>query len=104
MARRRILVGDATPIVRGYPAAIVSNGIVFASGVRGNFSDASRGIQDIPEALRADWNNFGIGESTEREVAVDSWCLHVNLERVLRAAGTDMSQILRRHKIGRAHV
>lgn len=97
MARRRISVGDVTPIVRGYPAAIVSNGIVFVSGVRGDFSDAARGIQKIPEPLRADWNNFDIAESTEREVAVDSWFVHVNLERVLRAAGADMSQILRRH-------
>ncbi len=97
MARRRITVANVTPIVRGYPAAIVSNGIVFLSGVRGDFCDAAQGIQQMPESLRANWNTFDIAECTEREVAVDSWSVHANLDQVLRAAGSDMTQILRRH-------
>ena len=97
MARRRIDVADVTPVVRGYPAAIVSNGIAFVSGVRGGFYDTNRGMAEIPEALRANWRDFDIAHSTEGEVAVDSWFVHANLDRVLRAAGTDVSQILRRH-------
>ena len=97
MARRRIDVENVTPIVRGYPAAIVSNGIVFASGVRGGFCDLAEGLQRIPAALRANWTDFDIASSTEGEVAVDSWIVHANLDQVLRAAGTDVSQILRRH-------
>ena len=97
MARRSIIVEDVTPIVRGYPAAIVANGIAFVSGVRGCFGDAAQAMAQIPETLRKNWDKFGIAAAAEREVAIDSWFVHANLDRVLRAAGTDVSQVLRRH-------
>lgn len=97
MSRRSVIVEEVTPIVRGYPAAIVSHGIAFVSGVRGCYADPEHAIAQLPESLRANWDRFGIAEATERDVAVDSWFVHSNLDRVLRAAGTDFSQLLRRH-------
>lgn len=98
MPRRHIRLDDIVPVARGYPAAVASNGLVFASGVRG----ARRGITprfgDLPESFRANgFSGFALADSLEADFAADAFTAHGNLDRVIRAAGSDPLQVLRLH-------
>ena len=97
MARRIVNVEGITPVVRGYPAAVVSNGIAFVGGVRGGRNDGVLGFDDLPEAVRRLGNGFALPDGLEGEVTADSWQAHENLTRVLKAAGSDNPQVLRQH-------
>ena len=97
MARRIVRVEGITPVARGYPAAVISNGIVFVSGVRGGRLDGVAAFDDLPEAVRQVGNGFTLADGLEGEVAADAWTAHDNLDRVLVAAGADASHVLRQH-------
>jgi enamine deaminase RidA (YjgF/YER057c/UK114 family) len=79
-----------------YPAAVRGGGFVFVSGVRGGrpgFAPAS--YAELPEAL-ADWaQGYTIVDALEGIVAADSWAAHDNMERILDAAQTSSTQVLR---------
>src|SRR5215218_3312234 len=96
MSRRIIRVEGIAPVVRGYPSAVVSNGLVFASGVRGGRTTDIPLFEDLPESFRT--TGFaGFPLSDEAAFATDGWTAHDNLDRVLSAAGSDASQVLRLH-------
>ena len=97
MERRILNVEGITPVARGYPAAVISNGIVFVSGVRGGRLDGGAAFDDLPNAVRQTGNGFTLADGLEGEVAADAWAAHDNLDRVLAAAGADASQVLRQH-------
>jgi enamine deaminase RidA (YjgF/YER057c/UK114 family) len=97
MSRRTVEVEGITPIVRGYPSAIVANGMVFVSGVRSGRPDAVPAFGDLPDRIRLTGTGFTLPDGIEGQVAAASWGAHDNLERVLNAAGTDGTQILRQH-------
>ncbi len=97
MERRILNVEGITPVVRGYPAAVISNGIVFVSGVRGGRCDGVLRFDDLPDAVRRIGNGFSLADGLEGEVAADAWAVHDNLERVLKAAGSGDPQVLRQH-------
>lgn len=97
MARRILHVEGITPVVRGYPAAVISNGIVFIGGLRGGRCDGVLDFDALPEHVRKLGNGFPLADSAEGEVAADAWAAHDNLARVLKAAGSDGPQVLRQH-------
>jgi enamine deaminase RidA (YjgF/YER057c/UK114 family) len=77
---------------------VVSNGLVFTSGVRGQRRDARPAFKDLPAAFRGNgFSGFPIADRSEADFAADGWCTHDNLERVLKAAGSDALQVLRMH-------
>jgi 2-iminobutanoate/2-iminopropanoate deaminase len=97
MARRTLNVEGITPVVRGYPTAVLSNGILFVSGLRGGRCDGVPAFADMPESIRREANGFALADDLEGAVAADAWAAHDNLDRVLKAAGSESSQVLRQH-------
>jgi enamine deaminase RidA (YjgF/YER057c/UK114 family) len=97
MSRRIINVEGITPVVRAYPAAVLANGLLFISGMRGGRLDSVPAFADLPESLLREANGFALADGLEGEVAADAWAAHDNLDRVLKAAGSDASQVLRQH-------
>jgi enamine deaminase RidA (YjgF/YER057c/UK114 family) len=97
MERRILNVEGITPVVRGYPTALVSNGVLFISGLRGGRCDGVPVFDDLPEAVRCEANGFVLADGLEGDVAADAWAAHDNLDRVLKAAGSDSAQVLRQH-------
>jgi 2-iminobutanoate/2-iminopropanoate deaminase len=96
MARRIVRVDGIVPLVPGYPAAVVADGLVFVSGLRGGRNDATPSFAELPRDFRD--NGFATTTlSDEAEFAADGWTVHENLDRVIRAAGSDASQVLRLH-------
>ena len=96
MARRTVRVDGIVPLARGYPAAVVADGLVFVSGMRGGRADLTPTFDALPAEFRAN----GFSDSTlsdEAAFAADGWTAHENLDRVLTAAGSDASQVLRLH-------
>lgn len=98
MARRIIDVKNIIPISRGYPTAIVSNGLLFIGGIRGGRLDSVPRFEDLPERFRGDgFAGFALPDQLEGEFAADVWTAHDNLDRIVRAAGSDPLQVLRLH-------
>jgi enamine deaminase RidA (YjgF/YER057c/UK114 family) len=97
MARRILNVEGITPVVRGYPTAVLTDGILFISGMRGGRLDGVPAFADLPDSLRREANGFSLADGLEGEVAADAWAAHDNLDRVLKAAGSEASQVLRQH-------
>jgi len=96
MSRRAIRLDTVAPIVRGYPHAVVADGLVFVSGMRGGRPGLDRSFADLPESFRQNgFSRFGV--SDECDFAAEAWTAHENLDLVLRAAGTEASQVLRQH-------
>jgi len=52
MTRRVVRVEGIAPVARGYPAAVVANGLAFIGGVRGGRMDRDRRFGDLPQAFR----------------------------------------------------
>ena len=80
-----------------YPAAVKHAGLVFVSGVRSTGSARSAAKAEMPKHRLTKEQGFGLADHDENKVSVDSWATHVNLETVLRAAGSSGDQILRQH-------
>jgi enamine deaminase RidA (YjgF/YER057c/UK114 family) len=98
MTRRVVRVEGVVPVARGYPAAVVANGLAFIGGVRGGCPDLDRRFADLPQDFRdVGFSAFPIADQAEGDFAVDAWGAHDNLDRVLEAAGADEMQVLRQH-------
>jgi enamine deaminase RidA (YjgF/YER057c/UK114 family) len=98
MTRRVVRVEGVVPVGRGYPAAVVANGLAFIGGVRGGRPDRDRRFADLPQDFRdAGFSGFSIADQAEGDFAVDAWGAHDNLDRVIKAAGADEMQVLRQH-------
>jgi enamine deaminase RidA (YjgF/YER057c/UK114 family) len=96
--RRRIDLDGLVPLTRGYPTAIVSNGLVFISGLRGARTDSPSSFARLPESFRQNgFSGFTIADQWESEFATDAWTAHENLDRVLKIAGSESLQVLRLH-------
>jgi enamine deaminase RidA (YjgF/YER057c/UK114 family) len=76
---------------------VVSNGIVFVSGVRGGRCNGVSTFEDLPEAVQRTGTGFFLSDGLEGEVAADAWTAHDNLARVLKAAGSEDAHVLRQH-------
>lgn len=98
MTRRVVRVEGIVPVARGYPAAVVANGLAFIGGVRGGRADRDTRFVDLPQAFRgAGFSGFPIADQAEGGFAADGWGAHENLDRVIKAAGSDEMQVLRLH-------
>ncbi|MBX9843846.1 MAG: hypothetical protein K2Z80_18765 [Xanthobacteraceae bacterium] len=98
MTRQVVRVEGIVPVVRGYPAAVVAHGLVFVSGLRGGRSDLDRSFASLPAAFRAKgFSDFPIADQDESGFAADGWGAHENLDSVIKAAGSDETQVLRIH-------
>lgn len=98
MARRVIRVEGIVPVIRGYPSAIVAHGLVFVSGLRGGRTDLDRSFGALPASFRAKgFSDFPIADQDESRFAADGWGAHENLDTVIKAAGSDQTQVLRIH-------
>ena len=98
MTRRIVRVEGIAPVARGYPAAVVANGLAFIGGVRGGRTDRDRRFVDLPREFRENgFSGFPIVDQAEGEFAVDGWAAHENLDLVIKAAGADEMQVLRQH-------
>jgi enamine deaminase RidA (YjgF/YER057c/UK114 family) len=98
MARRIVHVDGIVPITRDYPIAVVSNGLVFIGGLRGGRTDGVARFADLPADFRRNgFSGLALSDQLEGEFAADAWTTHENLDRVLRAAGSDPLQVLRLH-------
>lgn len=97
-ARREIRVLPLPPVVRGYPLAVVSHGLVFIGGLRGERPDGRRAFGDLPETFRAKgFSGYALADHLEARFAEDAWCAHENLHNAVLAAGGDPDQVLRLH-------
>jgi enamine deaminase RidA (YjgF/YER057c/UK114 family) len=98
MARRVVHVDGIVPITRDYPVAVVSHGLVFVGGLRGGRVDSVPNFWDLPADFRRNgFSGLPLPDQLEGDVAADAWATHENLDRVLRAAGSDPLQVLRLH-------
>jgi len=98
VARRYIRLDDIVPVARGYPSAVVSNGLVFIGGVRGARRGTTPRFSDLPEGFRNNgFSGFTLADRLEADFAADAFTAHENLDRVVRAAGSDPLQVLRLH-------
>jgi 2-iminobutanoate/2-iminopropanoate deaminase len=98
MSRRTINVDGIVPIARDYPSAVISNGLVFISGVRGSRREGQPCFGDLPaDFRRIGFSGQPIADQLEGEFAADAFTAHENLDRVVRSAGSDPLQVLRLH-------
>jgi enamine deaminase RidA (YjgF/YER057c/UK114 family) len=98
MARRVVHVDGILPITRDYPVAVVSHGLVFVGGLRGGRVDSVPSFWDLPADFRRNgFSGLPLPDQLEGDFAADAWATHENLDRVLRAAGSDPLQVLRLH-------
>lgn len=96
--RRSVIVPGITPPSRGYPSAVISNGLIFTSGIRGGRVDTSSSTADLPKSFSDQvLSGFGAADEMEGNFAADAWIIHENLSRVLEACDSDMTQLLRAH-------
>jgi enamine deaminase RidA (YjgF/YER057c/UK114 family) len=80
-----------------YPPAVKYRGLVFVSGVRPEVKGKPAGFAQLPAACRAKQQGYGVVDTYEAQVSVDSQTAHANLDAVLTAAGSGPDQILRQH-------
>jgi enamine deaminase RidA (YjgF/YER057c/UK114 family) len=80
-----------------YPPAVKYQGLVFVSGIRPDLKGKSAGFAGLPASCRAKEQGFGVVDTYEAQVSVDSLGAHANLDAVLMAAGSGPDQILRQH-------
>jgi enamine deaminase RidA (YjgF/YER057c/UK114 family) len=98
MSKRAIAVGEVLPAFPNYPLAVEADGLLFLSGVRGGRPGfAPSTYQELSDEQRAEAQGYTLVDRQEGAYAADAWATHENLEKVLRAAGSDGSQILRQH-------
>ena len=66
MTRRVVRVEGIVPVARGYPAAVVANGLAFIGGVRGTRADRAPRFVDLPEQFRRNgFSGFPIADQAE---------------------------------------
>jgi enamine deaminase RidA (YjgF/YER057c/UK114 family) len=98
MTRRVVRLDGIVPVARGYPAAVVANGFAFIGGVRGSRADHTPRFDDLPEQFRRNgFSGLPIPDADEGAFAADGWGAHDNLDRVVKAVGSDPLQVLRQH-------
>lgn len=96
--KREIQVVDVVPAFADYPAAIEAHGLLFVSGMRGGRPGCQpRSLEELPAAARHLASPYGLVDQVEGPVIADAWTAFENLTKVLQAAGSDQSQILRLH-------
>lgn len=97
MSAKQAIHSDAATAFRPYPAAVKYEGLVFASGVRGDGAKGPAGFSGLPKVGRAKEQGYAIVDHYESQVAASSWHAHAALDAVLKAAGSADAQILRQH-------
>src|SRR5690349_10677929 len=96
--RRAVTVPGLAPPSRGYPSAVISNGLIFTSGGRCGRMATVSSANDLPKSFRDEiLSGFTASDAMEGDFAADAWVIHDNLDRVLKACGSDMTQLLRAH-------
>ncbi len=94
----RITSADVRQVFAPYPLATKSNGLAFLSGVRAGMTAANpRSFEALPGEGQAKRQGFSLADALAGVATAESWSVHENLERVLRAAGTTGDQLLRQH-------
>jgi enamine deaminase RidA (YjgF/YER057c/UK114 family) len=93
--KKAIRLDDGATAFAPYPDAVMAEGLVFTSGARAR--TVGRGFEAVPASARGKQQGFGLVDRYEGAATEGSWEAHASLEDVLRAAGSDNSQILRQH-------
>lgn len=98
MAKRAIAVSDVLPAFEAYPIAVEADGLLYISGLRGGRPDATpTRYEQLPDSFQTQAQGFTMADAMEGAYAADAWTVHENLEKVMVAAGSDGSQVLRQH-------
>jgi enamine deaminase RidA (YjgF/YER057c/UK114 family) len=98
MAKRAIAVGDVLPSFEAYPVAVEADGLLYISGLRGGRPDATpTRFDELPASFHGQAQGFTMADAMEGAFSADAWTVHENLEKVMVAAGSDGSQVLRQH-------
>lgn len=98
MAKREIAVGDVLPSFEAYPIAVEADGLLYISGLRGGRPDAAPSrFDELPASFQPQAQGFTMADAMEGAFSADAWTVHENLEKVMVAAGSDGSQVLRQH-------
>jgi enamine deaminase RidA (YjgF/YER057c/UK114 family) len=98
MSKQGIRLSDIHNPFPGYPHAVKAQGLVFTSGMRPQLArGAVSSFEDLPPEGQAKKQGFALADHDEGAVSAHSWSVHENLEKVLEAAGTSGTQILRQH-------
>ena len=96
--KREILADGVTAAFPDYPLAVEAHGLVFVSGMRGGRPGVEpKSIAELPETAQHLASDYGLLNAVEGPVIADAWTAFENLTKVLAAAGSDQSQILRLH-------
>lgn len=95
MTRETVVCDGVASAFSPYPVAIKAAGLVFVSGIRAG--SAPQAFAAIPEAGRVKQQGYSLADHDEGVVTAESWWAHDNLEKVLKAAGSNGDQILRQH-------
>ena len=96
--KKQIFVKIGSDTFAGFPDALKANGLVFLSGVRPNQKNNTKKIfNELPKIGQEKNQGFFLADHMESEVAYDAWNIHITMDRILEAAGTNAHQILRQH-------
>lgn len=98
MAKRVIAVGDLLSAFEAYPIAVEADGLLYISGLRGGRPDATpTRFDQLPAEFQTQGQGFTMADAMDGAFSADAWTVHENLEKVMVAAGSDGSQVLRQH-------
>lgn len=95
MKREAVVCDGVASTFSPYPVAMKAAGLVFLSGMRAGSS--SQTFAAMPDAGRVKQQGYSLADHDEGIVTAESWWAHDNLERVLKAAGSNGDQIVRQH-------
>ncbi|MCC6777325.1 MAG: hypothetical protein IT537_11950 [Hyphomicrobiales bacterium] len=95
MKREAVVCDGVASTFAPYPVAMKAAGLVFLSGMRAGSS--SQTFAAMPDAGRVKQQGYSLADHDEGIVTAESWWAHDNLERVLKAAGSNGDQIVRQH-------
>ena len=96
--KREIVADGVTPAFADYPLAVEAHGLLFVSGMRGGRPGVTpTSIAELPAEAQHLASGYGLVDAVEGPVIADAWTAFENLTKVLKAAGSDQSQILRLH-------
>lgn len=96
--KREIIADGIIAAYPDYPLAVEAHGLLFISGMRGGRPGTQpTSLGELPQEAQHLSSGFGLVDAVEGPVIADAWTAFENLSLVLKAAGSDQSQILRLH-------
>lgn len=98
ISKREIVAEGVCAAFADYPLAVEAHGLLFVSGMRGGRpGHQPSGFADLSDDAQVLGSGYSLSDMIEGPVIADAWTAFENLTTVLRAAGSDQSQILRLH-------